>query len=169
MDLFSRSLQAGPDEVLIGLNAAPARRMIGIGALILLCLVLLWHSYATYDQLSDGLVVILLALAGLYAAFRIWRSSRTGLELTPAELRESGGRQIVRVADIVKVEREALGIFKPTNGFVLVTREKMPAAGSPGIWWRFGKRVGVGGITGAGEGKAMAELLQEMVARQQES
>ena len=36
----------------------------------------------------------------------------------------------------------------------------MPAAWTPGIWWRLGRRIGVGGLTG--EDAAMAELLEEL-------
>lgn len=165
MDLFTRSLKAGPDEVLIGLRASTGRRLIGIGALLLLCMIPLWHGYDNDIGTDKRLALIVLGLAGLFGAMRIWQSSRVELELTPSELRESGGRQIVRVADIVKIDREAFEILKPTNGFVIVTRESMPLVVSPGIWWRFGKRIGVGGFTGAGEGKAMAELLQEMLKR----
>ena len=165
MDLFTQSLEAGPDEVLIGLRASAGRRLIGIGALFLLCMIPLWHGYDNYSETGKGLTLNLLGLTGLFGALRIWQSSRTELELTPSELRETDGRQVVRVADIVKVDREAFGVLKPTNGFVIITRKSMPLVVSPGIWWRFGKRIGVGGLTGAGEGKAMAELLQDMLER----
>ncbi|MCZ6663693.1 MAG: hypothetical protein O7B81_00130 [Gammaproteobacteria bacterium] len=53
-------------------------------------------------------------------------------------------------------------MIKPTNGFVVRARNSMPAAWTPGIWWRLGRRIGVGGLTGGGEGEAMAELLDEL-------
>lgn len=111
--------------------------------------------------------MILISAAGAFLALRFWKSTATGLELTLTELRESGGRRLVLVDDIVAVERGAFGVIKPTNGFVLVIRGKMPAAAQPGIWWRLGKRIGVGGLTGAGEGKAMAELLEEIIKRRE--
>ena len=168
MDLFSRMLEAGPDEVLFGLYASPLRRLIGTGTLALLCLVVLNYGYEKFITGGGGLLPILLALAGLYGALRFWQASRTGLELTPSELRESGGRRIARVEDIVSVEREAFAVIKPANGFVIATRESQPAAMLPGIWWRLGKRIGIGGLTGAGEGKAMVELLRELIRRRDE-
>ena len=167
MDLFTRYLDAGPDEVLVSVKAEPARRLFGAGALFLLCVIVLWHGYKNYSLTDEGLVQIFLGLAGMFAALRFWRGSDNGLELTPTELRETRGRQIVRITDIVAVQREAFGIIKPTNGFVIVTREKLPAAISPGIWWRLGRRIGVGGLTGGGEGRAMVELLQEMLKRRE--
>ncbi len=53
-------------------------------------------------------------------------------------------------------------MIKPTNGFVVRARNSMPAAWTPWIWWRLGRRIGVGGLTGGGEGEAMAELLDEL-------
>jgi len=51
-------------------------------------------------------------------------------------------------------------MIKPTNGFVVRARNSMPAAWTPGIWWRLGRRIGVGRLTG--EGETMAELLDEL-------
>lgn len=139
--------------------------MFGAGALFLLSVVVLWHGYNKYIDNGEGLLAILIALAGIYAALRFWQSTATGLELTPTELRQVNGRRLVMMADIVSVERTAFGIVKPTNGFVIVTRDKSAPAFLPGIWWRLGKLIGVGGLTGAGESKAMAELMQEMLKR----
>jgi hypothetical protein len=34
----------------------------------------------------------------------------------------------------------------------------------PGLWWRIGRSVGVGGMTGAAETKMMAEMIEAMIA-----
>lgn len=167
MDLFTRAQKAGPDEILIGLGAAEMRRMVGTSALLMLCAVVFWHGFQRYVEFGGGLGLILISAAGVFLGLRFWKSSATRLELTPTELRESGGRRLVLVDDIVAVDRGVFGVIKPTNGFVLVTRGKMAAAALPGIWWRLGNRIGVGGLTGAGEGKAMAELLEEIVKRRE--
>jgi len=141
--------------------------MFGAGALFLLCVVVMWHGYHKFADSGDGLIPIALALAGIYGALRFWQATATGLELTLTELREAGGRQVVMMEEVVSVERTAFGIVKPTNGFVIVTRSKSTSTILPGIWWRFGKLIGVGGLTGQGEGKAMAELMQELIKRRQ--
>ena len=165
MSLFNRFLEAGPDEVVVGFGASPLRRVIGTGALLLLCAVFLRQGYDRYLETGGGVWLILLAAVGVYAALRFWHSSATGLELTPTELRDTRGRQLVRLDDIVSVNRDIFAMVKPTNGFVIETRDKLPGAFIPGIWWRYGRRIGIGGLTGPGEGKAVAELLQQMLNR----
>lgn len=159
MDLLTRLQQADPDDILIGIGGSLLRRVVGTGAIGLIGTSFLWHGYQQLIATGEGLPLILLAVAGFYGAQRFWRSSATGLVLTPTELRDTRGRQIVRVADIVAVNRDTFAMIKPTNGFVIAVRDKLPATISPGIWWRLGKRIGIGGLIGAGEGKAMAELL----------
>jgi hypothetical protein len=62
------------------------------------------------------------------------------------------------------VERGAFAL-KPSNGFTLVMKHKSPRAWAPGIWWRTGYRVGVGGVTAAGQSRFMAEQIALMIAR----
>jgi len=116
MDLFTRSQNAGPDEVLIRLGPAEMRRIAGTSALLMLCAVVFWHGLERYDESGGGLGLILISAAGALLALRFWKSTATGLELTLIELRESGGRRLALVDDIVAVDRGAFGVIKPTNG-----------------------------------------------------
>jgi hypothetical protein len=38
---------------------------------------------------------------------------------------------------------------------------------APGLWWRAGRRVAVGGVTSRAEGKAVAELINVMLAERE--
>jgi len=67
------------------------------------------------------------------------------------------------VADIERVDRGVFA-FKPSNGFLVRTREPSARAWRPGLWWRFGRRIGVGGVTSANQTKAMSEILAAMLA-----
>jgi hypothetical protein len=42
--------------------------------------------------------------------------------------------------------------------------DKAPRAWYPGLWWRMGRRVGIGGVTSAAQTKAMAEIIAAMIA-----
>jgi hypothetical protein len=75
-------------------------------------------------------------------------------------------------------------MIERTNGFVVRARNSVPAAWTPGIWWRLGRCMGVGRLAGGGvgrltgggvgrlagggdggltgEGEAMAELLDAL-------
>ena len=45
------------------------------------------------------------------------------------------------------------------------TTAKGPAAWQPGLWWRLGNRIGVGGMTPGSQAKAMAEIIAIKLAQ----
>jgi hypothetical protein len=92
------------------------------------------------------------------------RATGHGLVLTERELRDSAGTVLARVEDMVSVDR-GLFAFKPSNGFLLMTATRAERAWRPGLWWRFGRRIGVGGLAPARQTRAMAEIIATMIAR----
>jgi len=55
------------------------------------------------------------------------------------------------------------------GGAVLLVAERLrratqPRAWSPGMWWRMGRRVGIGGTVAAGPAKFMAEQIALRIA-----
>jgi hypothetical protein len=102
-----------------------------------------------------GVVVLALAEA-------LRRATSVGLELTRAELRTTRGEVLARVEDIAAIDRGVFA-FKPASGFILRVREKGPFGWSPGLWWRIGRRIGVGGVTGRDEGRYMADVIAAML------
>ena len=47
---------------------------------------------------------------------------------------------------------------------MLKTRTPGPRVWRPGIWWRIGRRVGIGGVMPGHQTKAMAEILAALQA-----
>ncbi|MEE4120658.1 MAG: hypothetical protein V2I65_16780 [Paracoccaceae bacterium] len=140
-------------------RASPARRAAGAGMLGLLGAILLWVALAAPPS-APGWSVFLLAFGALaiFGGWRLWQATAPALVLTGDGLADTTGRTIARLDDIVAVERGMLA-FKPSNGFLLQLSRPAPRHWSPGLWWRLGRRVGVGGVTGAGETRAMADLI----------
>ena len=165
MDVYSRIKTAGPDEVLITVTPAHARRTIGVGAQVALAVLLIWFGFN-----GDGALFARIALTGagafmLVAARFIWTTSGRSLELTPTLLREAPtNRVLAKVSDVSAVER-GLQVLKPSNGLIVRTKTPSKRAFAPGLWWRAGKIIAIGGMMNAGQGKAMAEILQELVKR----
>jgi hypothetical protein len=62
------------------------------------------------------------------------------------------------------VERGAFA-FKPSNGFLVRLDKPLGRGWAPGLWWRLGRLLGVGGVTSASQSKAMAEILSLELAR----
>jgi hypothetical protein len=102
--------------------------------------------------------------ASLWTGWRQWQATEAALELTESELRSTTGEILARIDEIEALDR-GLFAFRPSNGFVLKLSSRRPRRWAPGLWWRLGRRVGVGGVTGAAQTRAFAELLTVLLAR----
>ncbi len=151
------------DEILATVHASFGRRIIGIGALGALSVLLVY--IALVQPPAFGWQVFLLALGGLsfWMADQMRRATSLTIELTPDVLRDSEGRILARMADVTRVERGAFA-FKPSNGFLVTSSVSAPRVWAPGMWWRVGKRIGVGGMTPGSQTKFMADTMAAMIA-----
>ncbi|RVV98642.1 hypothetical protein EKE94_06940 [Mesobaculum littorinae] len=146
------------------LDASLPRRAFATALLIVLGGLLL--NLAATGAPSPGWIVVLAALGvgALVLAVALWRATASSVVLTDAGLAQSDGRPIAAMSQIEAVER-GMFAFKPSNGFLLRLGEGGSVAWAPGLWWRLGRRVGVGGVTGAPASRAMAEMLALHIAR----
>ena len=147
---------------LIAIAPAPARRVVTLAMLYSLAGLLLYIAF-TQPPASMVLLafILLLALAVLWLAMATMRATRDGLVLTHDVLRTESGLILCRVEDVQSVERGAFA-FKPSGGFLVRLKSPAPRGWAPGMWWRFGRSLGIGGAINAGAAKAMAELLTEL-------
>ena len=153
------------DEVLERITPNAPRRAIATGSLGLLGALLLWLSL-TNPPVDIGFLLLLLTIGAgsMWLSWRLWQSSGIVLELTRDELREQGGRLIARIDNIDKVDRGFFA-FKPAAGFRLALHERMPTVYAPGLWWRRGRMVMVGGVTSRAQSKAVADLISIRLAQ----
>ncbi len=152
------------DEIITQMLPSAPRRAFGAGVLIALGLLLLYISAAT--PLAELAYTFLLVICGGFAAYlgvKLWQVTGQVIELTETELRMADGTLLCRVEDIAKVDRSFFA-FKPSNGFLVITKVSQPRKWVPGLWWRMGKRIGVGGVTPAAQGKFVADTLTGMIA-----
>ncbi|NHQ75025.1 hypothetical protein HAT86_11195 [Roseovarius gahaiensis] len=158
------------DEVLAIVAASPPRRVIGVGSVLVLGVTAICVALLRPPS-NPGWVVFLLALGlgALWLTDRMRRATGNRLELTRDALRSSTGEVLVNVADVEAIERGAFA-FKPSNGFTLVLKRDAktgPKRWEPGLWWRLGRRLGVGGVTPGHQAKAMAEILSAVMQERQ--
>ena len=151
-------------EALAYISPSVPRRVIGVGMLgglgVLLVLLALFRPPESFL-----LRIFLIALgAGALALTDLLRRA-TGqmLILTETELREENGRVLAQVADIEAVDRGVFA-FKSANGFNLKTRRPGGFVWAPGLWWRIGRRVGVGGVISKTEGRFMADTISALLS-----
>ena len=151
------------DEILAHVEASTGRRVLGLLSLWILAFLLFYVAMAQPPALGWQIFLIALGGATLLLAERLRRATSHRLELTQTELRDSAGQVLAQVDQIERVEA-GMFAFKPSNGFLLKLSRPAPVRWMPGLWWRYGRRVGVGGMTPARQSKAMAEILSAMVA-----
>jgi len=144
--------------VLAELGASAPRRLFALAVVYGLGL-LLAALALTPDLLAATRGVLLAAAAlTLWAAERMRRGTRARLLLTRQGLWTDTGVPVAPMAQIRRVDR-GLFAFKPSNGFVVILAEPLPRVWVPGLWWRMGRRVGVGGVTSGHAARAMADRL----------
>ena len=152
------------DTVLATVSASAMRRGLGITMLGLLGLLLIYTGILRPPaHMGWQAFLVVMGILSLWGAERMRRATRVAVELTEAGLRTSDGEMIAAMEDIASVDRGAFA-FKPSNGFILRLKGRAPGRWQPGLWWRFGPRVGIGGVTPGAQGKVMADIIAAKLA-----
>ena len=146
------------EDVLARVEAAAPRRWTGVAMLTVIGTLVIYVALATPPALGWQVFLIVVGVASFWLAQRMWLATQDAIELTRTELRTRSGQIICRIKDIEAVESGAFA-FKPSNGFLVKTRSKGGYHWAPGLWWRVGHRVGVGGMISATETKFMLQML----------
>ncbi|MBE1282617.1 MAG: hypothetical protein GJ676_04825 [Rhodobacteraceae bacterium] len=152
------------DEVLAVVNASTPRRYLGVGMLAVVGGIVLYVAFAAPPSAAWFAFLLVVGVAALYVAARMWQATEHRIELTTEELRCSNGTVIARVEDLEAVDRGFFA-FKPSNGFLLKTGVSQSRAWMPGLWWRMGRRIGIGGVTPGSQSKAMAEIIAALLVQ----
>lgn len=132
--------------------------------MVFLGVILIYIAIARPPSFGWTIFLLLLGVGSLMLGDKMRRSTDRVIELTRTELRDNTGQVIARVEDVVNVDRGFFA-FKPSNGFLLSTRAPAgPRVWHPGMWWRIGKQIGVGGVTPGSQTKMMTEMLNVLIA-----
>lgn len=148
------------DEVLAVLEASPIRRGIGVATLVAMAALLFYSAATTGSGPLWQAIAVVLGAASLWTADLFRRAVAGRVELTTAGLRDSRGDIIVSIGDIARLDRGAFA-FKPSNGFTIRTRTAGTRVWRPGLWWRFGTRIGIGGVAPRAQVRVMADLMEQ--------
>ena len=155
------------DGIYARVGAAASRRITALALLYVFAALLVYLAAASDGALAvSGLLVF--GAATLWVAEKMRRSTAGELWLTADAVVHSDGTVLATMDQITAVERGAFAM-KPSNGFTLVLNSGQPRAWRPGLWWRLGRRVGVGGIVSAAAAKFMAEQIAFRLATREGS
>jgi hypothetical protein len=129
-------------------------------------MLLMYVAVTQAPALEWRLFLLALGAVTLWLTERMRRATASRIELTQTELRDTDGTRLALIEEIDGMDR-GLFAFKPSNGFLLHTKDKSHNIWRPGMWWRVGRRIGVGGMTPAHECKQMAEIIAAILARRE--
>jgi hypothetical protein len=158
--------EAGP--VLARLDASQPRRIIGVVVQAALGVVIISLAVSfPREQMSLRLTMLILGGLVFGGAYLTWRATVVGLVLTASGLWDDKGRLLAEFDNMREVSRGAFAL-KPSHGFSLVLYKGMEFAWVPGLWWRIGKRVGIGGVTPSQPARYMAEIISARIVARDE-
>jgi hypothetical protein len=156
------------NEVLARVCASRGRRVLGLGSLAFLGVLLIYIAMAQPPDLGWQVFLLAMGAGALWMADAMRRATANVVELTPLMLRDSDGTVIARLEEIEAIDRGFFA-FKPSNGFLLKTSAPQPRIWRPGLWWRTGRRIGIGGMTPGHQSKFMAEIIATILAEREAS
>lgn len=145
-------------DTLFELSASAPRRLLALAVHFGLGLMLVLLALGGGLPALPALALVALGAVAVWRGEALRRATLLTIRLTPEGLSDSAGRQIAAWDDILRVERGAFAM-RPSNGFLLVLARPGPGVWAPGLWWRAGRRVGVGGVTPGPATRALAERL----------
>lgn len=152
------------DEVLATIEASGPRRIMGVAMLAAIGVILIYVGMTTPPAAGWLIFLLVTGILALWAAVRMWQATTERIELTEEVLRSSDGTVIVRVEDVEKIDRGFFA-FKPSNGFLIRSKAPGDRVWQPGLWWRSGRRIGIGGVTPGSQSKALSEILAAMIVQ----
>ncbi|MGO4915770.1 hypothetical protein [Pseudogemmobacter sp. W21_MBD1_M6] len=151
-------------ELLATITPSATRRRVGFTVLCLLGGFSLYLAFNMTGNVVGQLVLLAFGGGVLVLAEKLRRATLLTIELTADEIRDTSGRVLARVDNIKSLDRGVFA-FKPSNGFMLVLKSGNGSAWAPGLWWRIGRMVGIGGVTRDAQSKIMSEILANLLAQ----
>ncbi len=143
----------------IEIGASTPRRVFMMATLAALGLLFLLLSASSAPMALIWRVVFIGLGAGILTFLPFaWRATGRTIILHEGQISDSSGVVLCDLAQIDVVERGAFA-FKPSNGFLIRLKAPGPRGWAPGIWWRLGRKLGIGGVLPASQAKYMADML----------
>ncbi len=152
-------------DVIATVRVSPPRQYMALASVVAVGGLLIYVAFAHPPaQLHWRLFLLVAGVAFLWLADCLRRASGWRLDLTTERLSDTSGLIDIAFDDIEAIDR---GVFalKPSSGFRLKLRRPQPRGWAPGLWWRFGRNLGVGGVTVGREGKYMGEAIETLLAQ----
>ena len=151
------------DDVIVKIEPSLGRRWFGAIALGALGV---WMIWVTVSMPPEGwflkLLVPLIGILFIWQAQWNLRVTKHGLYLTKQGLFDGQDQQVCALYNMAEVDRGVFA-FKPSNGFLVRLHEPEPKSWAPGLYWRLGRRLGIGGATHPTQNKELAQAIEVLI------
>jgi hypothetical protein len=155
------------DDIHFRVEASAARRFMAVGMQAILGAILLFVAFDSPPDFGWQVFLVVLGAGSLWMARKTYLSTQTAIELRKdGVLVDTNGEEIVNLDDVSHIARGMLAL-KPTNGFMIHLKAGAPTRWRSGMWWRFGRRIGVGGATPGQQTRALAQIVEMMLVERQ--
>lgn len=144
----------------VELRPSQGRRVLASTILAGVGLMFWWGAATNPDQVWSARAMMA-GIGGLWfwGAYELWRATARAIIMTDVALVDSLGNKIADLDQIVGLDRGVFSI-KPSNGVLLKLESGGPIQWVPGLWWRVGRRVGIGGLTPKAQTKMLTGALE---------
>lgn len=153
------------EKILSQIEASAPRRVFGIATLLTMGALLIYLGLTLPADLLGRVFLLAVGGVALWASDGMRRATNSVVELREDGIYDGDGTLIAALSNIKSLDRGVFA-FKPSTGFILRLTDPMPRVWRPGLWWRYGRRVGVGGVTAAHQAKAMAEIISALIHKE---
>ena len=106
----------------------------------------------------DFLLIPTIVFFGLWFIRFLKRYSKIGFLINQSGLFNIDGSVICKIDDIERIDVSPY-TFKSANGFIVILKTKSSFKSIPGLYWRLGKRLSIGGLVSKNESKFLSQTL----------
>ena len=142
----------------------PSHRIKILGTVIFILSLFLIYTLLTLNDkisFSDFLLIPILVISILWFRRFLSRYSKIGFVISTDGLFDLNMDLICTIDDIKKIDVSPY-TFKSANGFIILLKTKSSFKSIPGLYWRVGKRISIGGLVSKNESKLLSGRLIEM-------
>ena len=143
----------------------PNHRMKFLGGAIFFLLVFLLYTLSELNNentLMTFFLLLGLVLLALWFKRFLKRYSKVGFQINSTGLYDLETNLICKIDDIHKVDVSPY-TFKSANGFIVFSKTKSKFRSVPGLYWRLGNRISIGGLISKNESKFLSTTLLALI------
>ena len=139
----------------------PSHRIKILGSVIFGLLLFLSYTVSNIEEeitFLDFLLIPTIVFLGLWFIRFLKRYSKIGFLINQSGLFNIDGSVICEIDDIERIDVSPY-TFKSANGFIVILKTKSSFKSIPGLYWRLGKRLSIGGLVSKNESKFLSQTL----------